>query len=423
MADPERIRTGTDRLRVGRTLKHPIYDSQGPLLLAPGAEITAELKAKLLSRGIHEVAAHPDDIRELGDDDVQIELTSTAEVARRVEALAEHVSLAVKNAEAPLLEEVREHGCEPYDPASDQRLQEQFQAASKLVNTLVSGVLEGNGAEVDPLTQLAGQYTEELTEDGDHVVSASERLGNTFDITERSVRMATLAMSVGLRMGFDRQHVTNLGICSLVQDWGLLCLPERMRNPKEPYSAEDWEHFMQHPAYTVDALGHVRGVPDAIVVAAFQVHEQVNGSGYPLGLTGDKIHPYAKIINVVDQYMFLTSTFRGRPAVYPYDAMAYLLTNVGTGRFDADAVRGALTALALFPIGSHVELTDGTEASVVRQNAAQQASPIVQRVGHDQLIDLAASRLEVKRPLPTPGRSEMRLERESLTDLIWQGPE
>lgn len=36
-------------------------------------------------------------------------------------------------------------------------------------------------------------------------------------------------------------------------------------------------------------------------------HENEDGTGYPLGLTGDKIHPFAKILHVVDVYDALSS--------------------------------------------------------------------------------------------------------------------
>ena len=41
-----------------------------------------------------------------------------------------------------------------------------------------------------------------------------------------------------------------------------------------------------------------------------QHHENGDGSGYPLNLTGDAIHPWARILRVIDSYESVTS---GRP--------------------------------------------------------------------------------------------------------------
>ena len=286
----------------------------------------------------------------------------------------------------------------------------------------------------DQLAVTATEYVGELTEDADQVVAQSARNGQERNISDRSVRLAILSMAVAMEMAFDHRQVREVGLSGLVHDWGMYRLPERMRDPDEPFSCEDWLLYMTHPRLTLDLLELVRNVSAAVRVASFHVHEQADGSGFPQGLRRERIHPYARILNVVDAYLSLTSRVRGRPALIPYDAMSYLLHHTRTGEFDRKVVAAFLQVFSLFPIGSYVRLSDGTQAKVLRRNREFYMEPLVQRVtssrtvridpahGEETIVDLAANGLRIEAPLPTPNRREMRLDPELMSVVRWEGP-
>ena len=271
----------------------------------------------------------------------------------------------------------------------------------------------------------------DLARDGDHAVSIGEALEDSDDMSQRSVRMSMLAMGSAIRMNYDLAKVREVGVCALVHDWGWHQLPARLRNPVEPLEHGDWMQVMKHPGFTIDYLQRVEGVADEISLAAFQVHEQFDGTGYPRGLSGDRIHPYARLINVVDQYLFLTSPYLGRPAIVPYDAMEYLLTQTSRGRYESEPVRALIEFLSLFPIGSHAELDDGSVVEILRQNGKDFTKPIVRLISEDatteedgkSIIDLASSELKIVKPVVSPGRNQMRLERETMSEILWHGPD
>ena len=49
-----------------------------------------------------------------------------------------------------------------------------------------------------------------------------------------------------------------------------------------------------------------------------QHHERIDGSGYPMRVKGEKIHPYAKIVAIADIYHAMTSNRNYRKAESPY---------------------------------------------------------------------------------------------------------
>ena len=58
-----------------------------------------------------------------------------------------------------------------------------------------------------------------------------------------------------------------------------------------------------------------------ILLCTLQHHERMDGSGYPLAVRGDKIHPYAKIIAVADVFdAMIAKRGYGKQAT-PYEAV------------------------------------------------------------------------------------------------------
>jgi HD-GYP domain-containing protein (c-di-GMP phosphodiesterase class II) len=66
---------------------------------------------------------------------------------------------------------------------------------------------------------------------------------------------------------------------------------------------DEWEIMKQHPAVGLSILdGSQRPILKAAAVIAHQHHEKYDGTGYPQGLKGEDIHPYARMVAVADVF-------------------------------------------------------------------------------------------------------------------------
>jgi len=62
----------------------------------------------------------------------------------------------------------------------------------------------------------------------------------------------------------------------------------------------------RHPIFSDDIIsGH--GLPREVASAGRSHHERLDGSGYPDGLKGNEIHPFARITAVADVYDAITT--------------------------------------------------------------------------------------------------------------------
>lgn len=440
--DPSNVAAETAKLRPGIKLKKPLYDSMGRLLLDAGQKITESVTEILLARDIEHVLLSPEDASSLLAGPLPLRLSPSLTPGRQdlvapIETIDVSADTAVllQMTGVPLKDRLRAKSREPYDPEFAERLASQFITSTKFIEEALRQAMQGTVGDASALAAVTQGYIGQMVNDIDQVLGSSVDAADAKQIVQRSLRMALLGMAVGIEMGLDAASTCEVGLCALIQDWGMLCLPERLWNPNEPFSTQDWELYMRHPEFTDELIQRMTSLSPAVKIAASQVHELCDGSGYPRGLKQNRIHVYARILGAVDAYLCLVEARRGRPAIVPHDALACLLHQLPTGRFDAQVVEALLRAQSLFPLGSYVRLSDGCEAQVIRRSAKDYSKPVVQCLRIDaphppratptpiSIVDLSESTLEVVDIVPAPGKREMRLNRSLMYDIVWDGPE
>jgi HD-GYP domain-containing protein (c-di-GMP phosphodiesterase class II) len=73
------------------------------------------------------------------------------------------------------------------------------------------------------------------------------------------------------------------------------------------------------------------------LMVVYQHHERIDGSGYPVGFQGDEIHPWARMLAIVDVFDAITGRRPYRKSAASSEAMEYICSNAGT-HFDPEMV-------------------------------------------------------------------------------------
>jgi response regulator RpfG family c-di-GMP phosphodiesterase len=115
-------------------------------------------------------------------------------------------------------------------------------------------------------------------------------------------------------------------------------------------------------------------------------HENVDGSGYPEGIDGDRQTIYTKILHVADVYDALISRRPYKNPYSPYEACEYLMGGGGI-MFDTKVVEALLLYVPLYPKGTQVKLSDGSEGIIVDNSGTRNLRPII-RLLDGTTIDL-----------------------------------
>jgi HD-GYP domain-containing protein (c-di-GMP phosphodiesterase class II) len=242
---------------------------------------------------------------------------------------------------------------------------------------------------------VSEQQLQDLTLDFDEFLSRGVQPVDSHYPSRHALQTAMLAESIGTVMGLRKDELMELGFGCLLHDAGMLLVPANLHQVDRPLQVSERLELQKHPIYAADLLNRSRNVPHGAKMVVYQMHERLNGTGYPRQRQGSQIHTLARIAAVADTFLAMVSPRSFRQGLPPYKAVEKLLFATRQGYFDPAAVRGLLHAVSLFPLGSMVQLSDGRQGRVIRGNRDRFAQPVVEVVDlsgplpRTELIDLS----------------------------------
>ncbi|MHB9143849.1 MAG: HD-GYP domain-containing protein [Symbiobacteriia bacterium] len=178
-----------------------------------------------------------------------------------------------------------------------------------------------------------------------------------------SVQVGVLSILTGITMGYDNLKLRDLGIGAILHDIGVTRVRDDIATKAGALTPEEMAEMQKHCEYGFDMLRYQSNISILSAHVAYQHHEKHNGQGYPRGLKGDEIQEYARIVAIAEQYDSLISDRPWRPAHLPHEAVE-IIAGGGDYFFDYRVVKPFLENIAVYPVGTMVELNDGTRGIV-----------------------------------------------------------
>ncbi|MHC4878398.1 MAG: HD-GYP domain-containing protein [Planctomycetota bacterium] len=419
----DKVAVGLDELILGRPIEFPIYDDRGVLLLAEGSVITSEFKRLLRQRDVGGVQVDARDVSRVTlSSDIHADSTFSFDndLTKHLDHIIDGGMAPVQNDGPAVKDGLISRGTEAYNADQRNRLTNQNNESHAALAGAMKAALHGGAANGASMSKMAGSYLKEMQSDVDSVLTSTLGMFDNSSLSAQALQTSLLAMAIGVEMDLDADNVRMLGLVGMVHDWGMMRVPEHIRDSGGRLSSADFYEIKKHPIYSLEMLQKATSMPGLVSLVSYQIHECPNGSGYPRGRAGNAIHQFARIVAVADAYTALTTPRAWRAPYMAYAAVECLLRDAQQRKVDSAVVRALLHVLSLFPVGSLVTLSDGSVARVMRRNGDAYTSPIVQRlqdasgervdpISFGNIIDLQQSELNVEQALPTPGRNELTL--------------
>jgi len=149
-------------------------------------------------------------------------------------------------------------------------------------------------------------------------------------------RVAELMCLVGENMGLAEDMIERLYLEGLLHDIGKVSIPRSILTKPGELAGEEWALIRAHTKQGYSILKDA-DLPWPIADVAVQHHERLDGSGYPDGITGDKLGLEVSILAVCDVVEAMSSHRPYRPARAAIDVLKELKDGRGT-KYDASVV-------------------------------------------------------------------------------------
>ena len=193
---------------------------------------------------------------------------------------------------------------------------------------------------------------------------------------ERAMDVSVYMIAFARFLGMDEADLERAGHVGLLQDIGMLDVPQEMLQKVTRLEPAEFKIIRSHVARGREILSGTSGLPAEVAQMAALHHERYDGSGYPGGLKGDALGVIGAMAGIVDTFDALTVKRPYAEAMSPSNALNLLFRMRGRG-FHPQLVEQFIRCIGYFPVGSVVELNSGEIGVVVAQNAEQRLQPKV----------------------------------------------
>ncbi|MGB0835607.1 MAG: HD-GYP domain-containing protein [Psychrobium sp.] len=279
-----------------------------------------------------------------------------------------------------------------------------YQNALSKVRSLTSKVQSRPLVAMDEAQGVMATMTKALLGKDDLVLHLVGDDRDDMDSHQHAVSVSVLAMMIGKKIGLRESEISDLGTAGLLHDIGKLKIPSQFYTSKDVTPAKRKFVIEKHPEYSIEFINNVPSINNNVKRLISEHHEYADGSGYPKGLTKDKLHPHSLIISMVNLYENLCYPYDESKARTPAQSLSYLFASKKS-QFDEKQLSAFVKSLGIYPPGTLVKLNNGQIGIVITVNTAKLLAPCVmifdEKIPRDEaaIIDLDQEQVTIESAL------------------------
>ncbi len=339
-------------LKEGDIVGKAVYSDQGRMLLGEGVELTRGLIERIQAQNLY--CIYIDDPVAEG-----IEPKSLIDEATIVKS-----ALAVKESMNALFKESRHSKIKGLVPLKH------YKALRDIIDELYRSIEENNGT----------------------LYSVMALMGTDMYTYRHSVNVAVLSILTARSMDYDDETIKHIAMGGLLHDLGKTAVPMTILNKPGPLEVEEFEEMKKHPDLGYQMIRDDRVLSGYTKQIVRLHHEKLDGSGYGSGLMADEIPTHVRIVTICDMFDAMTSHRIYRGSMPTYQALEMIMAD-SVYKLDAGIYPHFVKNICLFPVGSGVELSDGSKGIVVRYKSESPTRPVVRLIdGEKKDVDLEYER-------------------------------
>lgn len=260
-----------------------------------------------------------------------------------------------------------------------------LEGAVAVLHTIFEGLHSHEPFDFKLLTELAAKVENHLTQPAETINNMLFRMPSRVEpdyLAHHSVAVAAVSGMIVKWMELPAAAVTDVFLAGLLHDIGYTQMPRSLMADDNP-TPERQELMKQHVVHGLKLLKGIAGIKQDILAVVAQHHEALDGSGYPMGISGDKMRPYAKIAAFADM---LCRTLEKNPRTNPFILVEDIKAQMFS-QLDPVVCDTFIRRFNDYLMNNSVKLNDGRRAKVVFVPSVNPTAPIL-KTDDDEIIDL-----------------------------------
>ncbi|RMF15353.1 MAG: HD-GYP domain-containing protein, partial [Gammaproteobacteria bacterium] len=269
---------------------------------------------------------------------------------------------------------------------------------------------EGSKEVIAEAGDVARKMTQSVIENPDALVWMARVRQKSEHAWAHAMSSSIWGLVFARHLGLAPDVMQTLAQGLLLSQVGKTRLDDDLLNKQGYLSAEEYKRYQKFVEEGVAILSRTPGISAPVIKVVEYHRERHNGSGFPKGVTGDRIPLLGKIAGIVDHFQALIEPKPGVQPMSPSQAISQLYAKRNI-EFQDDLVEKFIQAVGVYPAGTLVELSDGSVGVVVGQNTDRKLFPQVLRVLSPEKTPLRKQQLLDLRQLNSNGEIQLKVAR------------
>lgn len=143
----------------------------------------------------------------------------------------------------------------------------------------------------------------------------------------------------------DHDELRKIASAAMLHDLGKRFIPAAVLAKNDRLTPEERDLIESHPIRGFTELCDHGDLDFGQLMMVYQHHEHVDGTGYPVRVLKDEIHPWARMLSIVNTFDLMTAKRPNRHPATPESVLQYQRQHAGT-RFDGDYVECWIAAMS-----------------------------------------------------------------------------
>jgi putative nucleotidyltransferase with HDIG domain len=254
--------------------------------------------------------------------------------------------------------------------------QQRFNKGVDSVKGLLKGLFARPQASVVQAKALVAEMVDSLLTEKEVVIHLMSSKAGDENAYYHALNVTVLALLLAKEAGLPEEEMHALGLGCLLHDIGKDRVPSQVLLKRTPWTAAEYHCYQQHVVHGIDAVQQLPNIPPGALEVVAQHHESLDGSGYPLGLTSERIGRLARIAAIVNAYDNHCNRVNPADALTPAEALAHMFKRQ-KAQFDPLLLKLFIRCLGVYPPGSIVQLNNDAIGMVVSVNPDRLLHPTI----------------------------------------------
>ncbi|MBE6062665.1 MAG: HD-GYP domain-containing protein [Clostridium butyricum] len=304
---------------------------------------------------------------------------------KMTESIIEKLNRVYVLGKVEVYEEENEIDLEQKKKVDFNKIENEFTQISNSLKKTFGKVLNNNDDYISDIRKFSKRIQDEIKAQ-DLIIKNIVLHGSGDDVIYRhGVNVSALSTLLGMWLGMSESQINLLSYSAMLHDCGKIKLNSKVLNKLGKLTNQEYKEIKKHSILGYDMVKKLQYIDKSVSYGVLMHHERIDGSGYPLGIKGNEIHPFGRIIAIADVFDAINSERGYKSKKTPFEALK-IIKEEGMGKLDYEYVQVFLEHIINYYLGEEVILNNGDRCKILQMNTNDIQRPLVLKDG--EFIDL-----------------------------------